>query len=73
MRAAIPAGRLADRPDTARTCATSDRDTAAVAALLLSGVALPLVALAGTVDGRARTSVVECDVNTGQGTNAHVS
>ncbi|MFG3530963.1 hypothetical protein ACGF8B_30130 [Streptomyces sp. NPDC047917] len=42
-------------------------DAAAVAALLLAGVVLPLIALAGAVDGRSWTSVVECDVNTGEG------
>lgn len=42
-------------------------DAAAAAALLLAGVVLPVVALTGAVDGRAWTSVVECDVNTGQG------
>ncbi|MFF8693857.1 hypothetical protein ACF08W_16800 [Streptomyces sp. NPDC015144] len=42
-------------------------DGASVAALLLAAVALPVIALAGAVDGRSWTGVVECDVNTGHG------
>ncbi|MFF2008344.1 hypothetical protein ACFVWY_04605 [Streptomyces sp. NPDC058195] len=42
-------------------------DCASVAALLLAAGALPVIALAGAVDGRSWTSVVECDVNTGHG------
>ncbi|MEE1744781.1 MULTISPECIES: hypothetical protein [unclassified Streptomyces] len=42
-------------------------DTAGVAALLLAGAVLPVIALIGAVDGRSWTSVVECDVNTGRG------
>ncbi|MCX4734203.1 hypothetical protein [Streptomyces sp. NBC_01363] len=42
-------------------------DTAGAAALLLAGVVLPVIALIGAVDGCSWTSVVECDVDTGQG------
>ncbi|MFE7469459.1 hypothetical protein ACFU6R_35900 [Streptomyces sp. NPDC057499] len=43
-------------------------DTAAVAALLLAVVVLPVIALVAAANGRSWTGVVECDVNTGHGT-----
>ncbi|MFF0745945.1 hypothetical protein ACFYVL_36690 [Streptomyces sp. NPDC004111] len=55
-----------------RTAATTWQqraaDAARVVALLLAGLVLPVLAVIDALDGRAWTTVVECDVNTGRGT-----